>query len=116
MHDDIILDLRRMGFTILEPAPPPPLPENVCVSCGATESESEWGCLTDVRVIIADGEEGYADLKKYVCEECLEPMQDALCALGFKDHRHGGINYLEDAKCVGALDTGKCPTPDLDED
>lgn len=85
-----------------------PPPEPVCSICG----DPDGGILTDVRVIIADGEEGYADITQLLCEEHLILMQDELPKLGFRDHRHGGINFLEDPNCPGT--TGSmhdCPTP-----
>jgi hypothetical protein len=90
----------------------PGLCEPVCSRCGKPRSEDAHGILTDVQVVTADGEEGFADVTQLLCNEDLEEVLGGLRALGFKDHRHGGINYLEDDDCPG---WGKCPTPHDEE-
>lgn len=81
---------------------PPSPPEPVCSRCGMPEFESEWGRLLDVRVVVAEGEEGFADLTQLLCDKHAGEAIDALRRLGFRDHRHGGTNLLEDRACPGA--------------
>lgn len=83
-----------------------------CSRCGVTENDAEWEMLFDVRVITADGEEGFADVVQLLCNDHLIEVTEALVALGFKDHRHGGANFLEDNHCPGAERMNACPTPD----
>lgn len=85
-------------------------PVRRCSRCGNSEDD-QTGSLTDVRVTIANGEEGYAEIVQLVCDECLDDVSDGLRALGFSDHRHGGINFLEDGSCPGVRDMNACPTP-----
>jgi hypothetical protein len=85
--------------------------EDRCSVCGMTESESGWGMFVDVRVVVAEGEEGFADITQLLCDEHLETVTKALMNLGFKDHRHGGVNYLEDSTCPGENEMDACPTP-----
>jgi hypothetical protein len=90
----------------------PQAPERSCSVCGVSEDDTAWGSLVDVRVVIADGEEGFADITQLLCDKHLEHMQIGLSDLGFKDHRHGSINYLEDESCSGAHGRmDNCPTP-----
>lgn len=95
-------------------------PRHRCVRCGKRQDSTRYPepYMTDVTVEIAGGEEGHTIITKYVCLEnsCLNEMTDALMALGFKDHRHGGINFLEPQDCPGANDMDACPTPAKDED
>ena len=88
-----------------------PEPERVCSHCGVNESLTEYGNLTEVRVIMAQGEEGFADIIQLLCEDGLEAIQMELLKLGFKDHRHGGVDFLEDVDCPGFEDMDKCKTP-----
>lgn len=83
-------------------------PDTNCSKCGKTEEENSWGRMIDIRVITSEGEEGFADITMYLCDECFTPIQEGLMALGFKDHRHGSTDFLEDMECPG---WGKCPTP-----
>lgn len=84
------------------------LPEPVCSKCHITLIDSEDEYLCDVRVIVADGEEGHADITQWLCAPCLEQRLYSLRNLGFVDHRHGGINFLEAQDC--AME-GSCTTP-----
>lgn len=82
-----------------------------CSVCGRPDEDTdelEWPGFIDVRVITADGEEGFADITQLLCAEHFTEVQAALLALGFRDHRHGSTNFLEDMDCPG---WGKCPTP-----
>lgn len=81
--------------------------ERYCSKCGINEEDDEWQRLHDIRVVVADGEEGYANIIMLLCEECAHYMYGALISLGFYDHRHGGINFLESPYC----DYENCPTP-----
>ncbi len=88
--------------------PPPP----VCSKCGIPEEESEWGKLFDVRVVTSYQEEGHADVTQLLCETCWVYVQTGLRRLGFVDHRHGGINFLEDENCPGhKVGVHACPRP-----
>lgn len=89
-----------------------------CSQCDVSEDDTEdweefeWPGLTDFTVICADGEEGYANITQYLCARCFGPVRDGLVALGFKDHRHGSINFLEDEDCCLDGDAyHNCPTP-----
>lgn len=95
------------GVIVPETVPaPPPLH---CSYCGRTYH------LTDVRVIIAESEEGWADEMRLVCENHIDSMTEGLRNLGFKSHRHGGINFLEDDNCPGRNNKAACPTPDPED-
>jgi hypothetical protein len=99
-----------------------PPPDNECFRCGMTDSENEdngYGGLIDFRVITSEGEEGYANELRFVCQDHFEELSEALIDLGFGSHRHGGINFLEDDKCPGARFIPKdelCPGLCEDED
>ena len=75
--------------------------ELTCSLCGLPESEDEHGFLTDLDVTIAQSEEGFSSIRMYLCStnNHLNFMTTKLMELGFKDHHHGGINYLEDEDC-----------------
>jgi hypothetical protein len=88
-----------------------PEPERVCSRCGVRESLTEFGHLIDIRVIIADREEGFADITQLICDTDIRILQIKLMELGFKDHRHGSIDFLEDIECPGFEDMDKCKTP-----
>lgn len=83
----------------------PVIPEQVwmaqvkCESCGISMLDEPDNYMCDIRVVIAQGEEGFADVKLNVCGACLMDYQKALLLLGFRDHRHGGINFLDDTSC-----------------
>jgi hypothetical protein len=82
-----------------------------CSKCGKSEEDSDWG-LIDISVITADGEEGFAYVTQLVCDDCFKPLQESLIKLGFVDHRHGGINFLEDETCCNGKNAyDNCPTP-----
>jgi hypothetical protein len=85
------------------------VPNHICSKCGILYSESVYGSLVDIRVMVRKGEEGHADIYMLLCDECLDPVLDGLRKLGFEDHRHGGINFLE-AECVDNA-YENCPTP-----
>lgn len=101
--------VRAAGYVVTEPPAEPE--ENRCSVCGIPESEAEYERLIDARVITADGEEGFADVVQLLCEDHAQAMFVGLMALGFKDHRHGGANFLEDRECPGARSMDACPTP-----
>lgn len=82
-----------------------------CSRCGISEQDEPNNYLTDCTVIIADDEEGFAYITQYFCGVCLCKLQLELTRIGFKDHRHGGINYLEDLECIGASHSEFCPMP-----
>lgn len=86
-------------------------PPHFCSLCGIFEQEALYGVLVDARVIVADGEEGFADITLLLCDDCSVGVFKGLQNLGFKDHRHGGANSLEDQNCPGADRMRACPTP-----
>jgi hypothetical protein len=93
-------------------------PDHECHFCGMTDTENEdngFGPLTDVRVIIANGEEGFADITRWVCNDHLISVTEDLRRSGFSEHRHGGINFLEDMDCPGSRNMDDCPSPAPDE-
>lgn len=79
-----------------------------CSQCGVSEDDAPDNYLVDITVIIANGEEGFADITQYLCDDCAPAIVLMLQNLKFMDHRHGGINYLEDPDCM-AVD--QCKTP-----
>lgn len=90
----------------------PDEPERRCSVCGMVESATDFESLVDVRVVVANGEEGFADITQLLCDDHLPGILDGLVALGFVDHRHGGINFLEDPSCPGYRGGREaCPTP-----
>lgn len=105
----------RAAIGSLRMIPPWEEPENQCSICGINESETGWSRLIDIRVSVSLGEEGAADITMLLCDEHFSTIQASLLYLGFADHRHGGINFLEATWCPGA-DGGVCPTPHDDED
>lgn len=93
---------------------PPPPPPNRCYQCGYTEDDSfrEYGMpLTDAKVVVAYGEEGYSNIEKWVCGAHLAWLQDEFRRLGFVSHHHGSTTLLEDPSCPGYETYGACPTP-----
>ena len=66
-----------------------------------------------MRVVTADGEEGYDDLTQLLCAQCWPAVIAAIQGAGFKHHGHGGIRFLEDQDCSGAghVVGGACTTP-----
>lgn len=80
-----------------------------CSVCGAAENQAS---LLDVTVLVADGEEGHAWIMQLLCSSHAPAVIQTLYAAGFKDHRHGTSNHLEDRECPGFHDHKKCPTPD----
>ena len=88
-----------------------PEPEYFCAICHTFPEDTEDGVLTDVRVIVADGEEGFSDVTLLLCDDHLARMTQKLTKLGFIDHRHGSTSSLEDLTCLGSSFRGRCPTP-----
>lgn len=91
-----------------------------CRVCGSTDEyneESGYGPLVDIQVIVANGEEGFAEPIRYFCWKHAEKVLDDLITLGFAVHRHGGANFLEPHDCPGYSVMDKCPAPVIaDED
>lgn len=90
-----------------------------CSWCDITDEQNfqdGYGNLTDVRVITAASEEGFADIERFMCNGHLITVTALLRGMGFKDHRHGGINFLEDDHCPGFDHMEACPTPAKDDD
>lgn len=106
--DDAIAKLEAL---LRRPEPP----ERQCSVCGLPENEN-MGYLIDATVLVADGEEGYAWIKQLLCESHFPAIQQIIIDAGFVDHRHGGMNYLEDPHCPGYEDHEACPTPWLEDE
>ena len=96
------------GFQVTEVPPPPP--EIRCSKCECLESDADWGSLFPIEVITNAGEEGHADVIQLLCNDCFTEVVHGLIELGFKDHRHGGANFLEDIDCC-ENPYENCPTP-----
>jgi hypothetical protein len=93
-------------------------PDNACHWCGKTDTENDdegYGPCVDITVRTADGEEGYAQVTRYACNDHLIEITGKLMALGFGEHRHGGINFLEPQDCPGYERMADCPTPASDD-
>lgn len=88
-----------------------PPPDVVCSRCGRSEDDNDGIPLIDVRVIVHEGEEGFADITQWLCEAHFERARASLEDLGFVDHNHGGINFLEDSSCPGFHKMADCPHP-----
>ena len=88
-------------------------PERVyfCAVCRRTADEVDYEPLTDVTVVVADGEEGYSNVTLLLCNDDLITVTGGLQDLGFIDHRHGSTSSLEDPDCPGSSDMNDCPTP-----
>lgn len=89
-------------------------PEPVCSKCDKPRSQADY--LTDIRVVTCEGEEGYSDVTMLLCEEHAADVVNALYALGFRDHAHGGTALLQDEDCPGGKYNEQhllnpCPTP-----
>lgn len=104
--NDAVQLLRGAGYQVKEP--PLPIPIHSCIRC---DNNDEFERLVDITVITSVGEEGHAEVTRYVCDDHLVDILELLVDLGFSDHRHGGINFLEDSECPGYADMHKCPTP-----
>lgn len=88
-----------------------PEPTYHCAICRITPEELDYEPLTDVTVVVADGEEGYSSVTLLLCEDDLARVADGLQELGFTDHRHGSTSTLEDPRCPGFHDMDLCPDP-----
>lgn len=94
----------------------------VCDKCGEREeADGKYGEFDDPMWIPISveagetGEEGWNELERVFCGDCVTDVLFALGALGFQDHHHGSTNLLEDVDCPGAgnrTDVPRiCPTP-----
>ena len=98
-------ELRRRGWGVVPPLPP--AAQHKCLVCGKTDEENEdeyGGPLVDVRVIVADGEEGCSDVKRWVCYLHWENVFTELMEMGFESHHHGSTTMLsneDDPPCGG---------------
>jgi len=86
-------------------------PVYTCAKCGRTQEEVDHEPLTDVRVIVADGEEGFSDVTLLLCSEHLWGVCAGLQRFGFVDHRHGSTSSLESESCPGYENMDACPMP-----
>jgi hypothetical protein len=82
---------------------------DVCSVPGCGVGFDDLGYLIDVTVLTSPGEEGYAEVTQWFCQEHYEEMAPKLMALGFASHNHHGTNLLDaEAECGGY---GRCPHP-----
>jgi hypothetical protein len=91
-----------------------PAPDNTCYICGRSDTDNiqeGWGPCVDVTVVVANGEEGYSRITKFVCNDHLVELTDKFAAMGFVSHHHGSTTLLEDRDCPGYAVYGTCPTP-----
>lgn len=82
---------------------------DVCSVTGCTTGFDDLGYLIDVTVLTSPGEEGYAEVTQWFCQEHYEEIAPKLMALGFKSHSHHGTNLLDAEDDCGGY--GKCPHP-----
>lgn len=79
-----------------------------CDGCGRDDHE-EWEWMIPISVEAGErGEEGNQIVEKVYCDECCDPVLEALIALGFSTHYHGSTNFLEDPCVEHAY--ANCPT------
>ena len=109
--------LLARGVTMpAEPREELPVPRcSYCTRTSADNRRDGFGPLVDVRVIVAESEEGFADVMRLVCNQHLIVVTSRLADAGFTSHKHGGICFLEDTKCPGYTDPILCPTPEPDD-
>jgi hypothetical protein len=95
--------LRDKGYRVTPPPPQPP--PRRCAVCKVSE-EDEY--LTDFRVTVAAGEEGFSDVRRFFCEVHMIPVIDSLMEMGFESHHHGSTTFLanEDHPPCGGY--GRC--------
>jgi hypothetical protein len=111
-YEDYIATLEKAGYKITPP--PPPRPVHHCMRCGKSEAETDEEWLTDIMVEVAVGEEGYSREMRYVCQDDMVGVLEALIKIGFSSHYHGSIVFLEDVSCPASghtLPVGECLTP-----
>lgn len=65
--------------------------------------------LTDFRVIVLPGEEGYSDVSQLLCMQHSDEIRRKLIDLGFGSHNHHGTCTLDAEDTCGGY--GKCQTP-----
>lgn len=106
----MITALVDRGYEVV--APGKPEAERACSDCGILQSDTDYGVLNDIRVVVSDGEEGYSNVLRFYCEDCFVHVLEVLVFTGFKTHVHGGICHLEDFECPGRLDETLCETPE----
>lgn len=78
--------------------------EKTCIVCGMTNEYHEgslgMGPLIDIRVIIADGEEGHADETRYFCNDDMITFTKLLNVWGFEptgEFVDRGICFLDNS-------------------
>lgn len=98
--------LAAKGYRVTEPRELDPRPVE-CAVCG----EDDIAELTDYRVIVADGEEGYQNILQWRCIADGDDLVNALATEGFVTHEHGGSARLEDPECPGCDHPGQCSRP-----
>lgn len=98
--------LMNAGYRLIEPAPPKPVRH--CANCGVAEDKDNYGfpLLIDVRVEVHDGEEGWSDVTRFYCDECIGKVADTLSGLGLGSHHHGSTTFVEaDTRACGGYGT-----------
>lgn len=94
MHKSVVVTLKNAHILTDDKG-------SYCDSCGIDIEDEDDNYLTDFKVRCADGEEGFAEVTNFYCGHCLMEVITLMTSIGFVDHHHGGINFLEDAECPG---------------
>lgn len=81
----------------------------VCSVSGCGVTFEDQGYLIDITVITSPGEEGFAEVTQWFCQDHYDSIVPKLMALGFKSHNHHGTNLLDAEADCGGYD--KCPHP-----
>lgn len=82
---------------------------DVCSVSDCEGSFDDLGYLIDVTVLTSPGEEGYAEVTQWFCQDHYEEIVPKLMALGFKSHNHHGTNLFDAEKDCGGY--GRCLHP-----
>jgi hypothetical protein len=90
-----------------------------CSQCGKDEEANFFAPMIDITVVVCDHEEGYANVRQWLCAQCSIPILDMIRLVGFVNHEHGGTCLLPDPDCVGegpwhqpdGTFQNPCPTP-----
>lgn len=94
MHKAVVLTLENAHISTENKG-------SYCDSCGIDIEDEYDNYLTDFMVRCANGEERFAEVTNFYCGDCLLKIMTLMVDIGFADHHHGGINFLEDTECPG---------------
>lgn len=108
---DLVAELTKLGYRVTPPRPKSPAPR--CYVCGSArhygrESYDTTGIpddafdadyLTQVIVVTNPQEEGYDKVVRFFCDMHDAEAIEALEALGYQSHHHGGTALLQDQSC-----------------